>query len=74
MDNYFSSPDLFDDLAMVHIYCCGTVSRNRKGMPQDLGPKKVRLKLGDIQVRTGGKFTANTVEGQKRRTYVDKRS
>ena len=25
MDNYFSSPDLFDDLAMKQIYCCGTV-------------------------------------------------
>jgi len=25
MDNYFSSPDLFDDLTTKQIYCCGTV-------------------------------------------------
>ena len=31
MDNYFSSPDLFDDLAMKQIYWCGTVRPNRKG-------------------------------------------
>jgi hypothetical protein len=57
-DNYFFSPALFNDLAMTHIYCCGTVSHNRKAMPQDLGPKKKRLKQGDIQVRTGGELTA----------------
>ena len=28
MDNYFLSPDLFDDLAMKQIYCCGTVRSN----------------------------------------------
>jgi hypothetical protein len=43
---------------MTHIYCCGTVSCDRKGMPHDLGPKKMRLKQGDIQVRTGGELTA----------------
>ena len=25
MDNYFSSLDVFDDLATKKIYCCGTV-------------------------------------------------
>ena len=29
MDNYFSSPDLFDDLATKQIYYCGTVRPNR---------------------------------------------
>jgi hypothetical protein len=57
-DNYFSSPDLFDGLAMTHIYCCGTVSCNRKGMPQDLDSKKTRLKQRQFQVRTGGEMTA----------------
>jgi hypothetical protein len=36
MDNFFSSPELFDDLVKKQIYCCGTVRPNRKGMPQDL--------------------------------------
>jgi len=57
MDNYFSSLDLFDDLATKQIYCYGTVQPNRKGMPQDLGPKRVTLKLGDLQVWTRGDLT-----------------
>jgi len=56
MDNYFSSPDLFDDLVMKQIYCCGTVRPNRKGKPWDLGPK--RLTRGDLQVQTRGDLTA----------------
>ena len=39
MDNFFSSPDLFDDLAQKKISCCGTVRLHRKGMPKDLKPK-----------------------------------
>jgi hypothetical protein len=58
MDNYFSSPDLFDDLATKQIYCCGTVQPNTKGMPQDLGPKRMTLPRGDLHVRTRYDFTA----------------
>jgi hypothetical protein len=36
MDNFFSSPDLFDDLHSRKVNCCGTVRLNRKGMPQEL--------------------------------------
>jgi hypothetical protein len=35
MDNFFTSPDLFDDLLSKTINCCGTVRPNQKGMPQD---------------------------------------
>ena len=56
LDNYFSSLYLFDDLVMKQIYCCATVRPNRKGMPQDLGPK--RMTRGDLQVRTTGDLTA----------------
>ena len=52
MDNYVSSPDLFDDLATKQIYCCGTVRPNRKGMPLDLGPKRITLQQDDLQVWT----------------------
>ena len=58
MDNYFSSPDLFVDFATKHIYCCGTVRPNRKGMPQDLGPKRMTLQWGDLYVRTRGDLIA----------------
>ena len=58
MDNFFSSPDLYDDLAHKKIFCCGTVRLHRKGMPKDLKPKTLRLKRGDIRVRTRGDLTA----------------
>jgi len=58
MDNFFSSPDLFDDLAQKKISCCGTVRLHRKGMPKDLKPKTLWLKRGDIRVRTRGDLIA----------------
>jgi len=58
MDNFFSSPDLYDDLAQKKIFCCGMVRLHRKGMSKYLKPKTLRLKCGDIQVRTRGDLTA----------------
>jgi len=50
MDNFFSSPRLFDDLDRRKIKSCGTVRPNRRDMPSDFGPK---LKLrSDVRVRT----------------------
>jgi hypothetical protein len=49
MDNFFSSPDLFDYLHSKKINCCGTVKLNRKGMPQDL--ETLKLRRGDIRTR-----------------------
>ena len=54
MDNFFSSPDLSDDLAQKKISCCGTMRLHGK----DLKPKTLRLKRGDIRVRTRGDLTA----------------
>jgi len=51
-DNFFSSPESFDDLVKKWIYCCGAVRPNRKGTSQDLRPKTTKLKRGDIRVRT----------------------
>jgi len=48
MDNFYSSPNLYDNLAQKKIFCCGTVRLHRKGMPKDLKPKTLRLKRGDI--------------------------
>jgi len=58
MDNFFSSPDLFDDLAQKKISCCGTSRLHRKGMHKDLKLKTLRLKRGDIRVKTNGDLTA----------------
>jgi hypothetical protein len=48
MDNYFSSPHLFDDLHHRRIGSCDTVRQNRKEMPSNFGPKHLKLKKGDI--------------------------
>ena len=52
MDNFFSSPELFGDLAKKQIYCCVTVRLNRKGISQDLAHKTIKLKQGEICIRT----------------------
>ena len=58
MDNFFSSPRLFDDLLRRKIISCGTVRPNRKDMLTDFGPKKLKLTKGDIRLRTKGNLTA----------------
>ena len=58
MDNFFSSPRLFDDLDRHKINSCGTVRPNRKDVPRDFGPKQLKLKRGDVRVKTRGGSTA----------------
>ena len=58
MDNFFSSPELFDDLVKKQIYCCGTVRPKRGGMPPDLEPKTKKLKRVDIYIRLRADLTA----------------
>jgi len=57
MGNFFSSPRLFDNLLRRKIHSCGTVRPNRKDMPSDFGPKKLKLTKGDIKIRTRGNLT-----------------
>ena len=58
MDNFFSSPELYDDFTKKQIYCCGTVRPNRSCMPQHLAPKTIKLKKGDIHISTRADLTA----------------
>jgi hypothetical protein len=58
MDNFFSSPRLFDELERHKINSCMTVQPDRKDMPPDFGLKKLKLKRGDVRVRTWGNLTA----------------
>ena len=39
MDNFFFSPNLFDDLDQKKRSCCGAVRLHRMGMAKDLKPK-----------------------------------
>jgi len=58
MENLFSSPELYDDLAKKQIYCCGTFRLKMRVMPKDIAPKIIKLKSGDIHVRTSADLTA----------------
>ena len=43
IDNFFSTPRLFDDLDRCKIISCGTVQPNRKDMPSDFGLQNNQL-------------------------------
>jgi len=58
MDNFFSSQRLFHDLDRRKINSRGTVRPNRRDMPSDFRPKQLKLKRGDVRVRTRGGLTA----------------
>ena len=73
IDNFFSSPELFGDLAKKQIYICGSVRLNRRGMSQNLAPKTTKLKRGDIHVRTRTDLTA-VLWQDERRLRVDEYS
>jgi len=69
VDNFFSSPRLFDDLERRKIYSCGTVPPNRRDMPLNVGPKQLKLKRGDVRVRTRSGLTA-LVWKDRREVYM----
>jgi len=69
VDNFFLSPRLFDDLDRCKINSCGTVRPNRKDMPNDFGPKQLKLKRGDVRVRTRGGLTT-LVWKDRREVYM----
>lgn len=57
MDNFFSSPELFEFLHReMKINSCGTIRSNRKNFPKDISNKK--MKTGDIIARFSNGMTA----------------
>jgi len=50
MDNFYSSPQLFNELKQRGVGACGTVKHNRKFMPYDLQPSVLALNKGDDPV------------------------
>ncbi|PNF34414.1 hypothetical protein B7P43_G13948 [Cryptotermes secundus] len=69
MDSYFSSPALYDDLLEHRINLCGTVRNDRRGMPQEIRPKSLKLKKGDIVTRVKGNLSVVRWK-DKRDVYV----
>jgi hypothetical protein len=68
-DNFFSSPRRFDDLERCKVNSCGTLRPNRRDMPHDFVPKQVKIKRGDIRVRTRECLTA-LVWKDRREVYM----
>ena len=56
MDNYYTSPELFNELYLKDTYACGTVRKNRKGLPKGVGDAK--LKKGEGVFRRNGPLLA----------------
>ena len=48
MDNFYSSPELYEELNYLDTYACGTVRKNRKELPKAL---EIRLAPGDTIFR-----------------------
>lgn len=50
-DNFFTSLPLLRKLKKEHVYACGTIRKNRSGLPNDLLADKY-MKRGDFDTRT----------------------
>ena len=48
MDNYYSSPELFQELYDAETYACDTVQKNRKSLP--IAVSSAKLKKGRVCV------------------------
>ena len=55
VDNFFSSPVLFNDFHTRTVCCCGTLRPNRKGVPKNFGHK---MKMGYLKTKVKGNLTA----------------
>ena len=50
LDNYYTSPELFDELQLHNTYACGTVRRNRRDVPKAMTVVK-KISQGDAIFR-----------------------
>ncbi|CAG2244554.1 Ras GTPase-activating protein-binding protein 1,Ras GTPase-activating protein-binding protein 2 [Mytilus edulis] len=51
MDNYYVSPELFTELEVLNTYACGTLRKNRLGVPDALKKTNLKLKRGEVIFR-----------------------
>lgn len=48
MDNFYSSPELYDSLADNKLGACGTVRLSRRGIPDEMKAASVQSRKGDL--------------------------
>jgi len=70
VDNFFSSPQLFSDLEVKGVYCCGTVRVNRKGLPADMKAKRLVKNQGDFVAWQKGNLTATCWKDKKQVNFL----
>lgn len=51
MDNYYTSPELFEELYAKDTYACGTIRKNRKGLPNAVINATLPKKSGEAVFR-----------------------
>ncbi|CAC5422076.1 Probable ubiquitin carboxyl-terminal hydrolase FAF-X [Mytilus coruscus] len=51
MDNYYVSPELFTELEVLNTYACGTLRKNRLGVPDAIKKTSLKLKRGEVIFR-----------------------
>ena len=56
MDNFYTSPELYEELFFHSTYACGTVHQNRKGLPKAVTTAK--LKKTEAVFRCNGPLLA----------------
>ena len=57
MDNYYTSPELFEELYYRYTFACGTCRKNRKGLPNGVSGAKLKKK-GEMVFRRNGPLLA----------------
>ena len=69
MNNFFSSPELFQQMLPKQIYCCGTVRLNGRGMPEAIRAAKLK-KRGETITMQKGNLVVTAWKDKKMVTYL----
>jgi len=72
VDNYVTSPLLFDDLCQCKIGVYRTFRHDRCGVPQDIRPKSLKMKRGSIMTKVSGNVRGSSLERQAGYVHSDK--
>ena len=77
VDNFYTSPQLLNDLLVAGTYCTGTARSNRKDFPKEIVPTKSNLPSGTFRFAIAkllgnlGKIVGSVVEGSERCTSAE---
>ena len=73
MDNFFSSPELYNDMEKKQIYCCRTVRLNRR-LATRPSTQDNKNETGRHSHKNRGSLDGNIVAGQETHLHVDEYS